>query len=261
MRTQLNNILKWRKTMRRYSTFIFIALTLMALSGLTYFIHYIIFRDTHHIFIYMVGDLAFLPLEVFLVVIVIERILSRREKQAILKKLNMVVGAFFSEVGTELLQRLLGFFARDSEIPQQLNVNQDWTNRDFRKAIVFASTLEGKPHCLDIDLEGLRTFLIEKRQFLLALLENPNLLEYESFTDLLWATFHLAEELEARPAMSNLPDSDLEHIAGDIKRLYGHLAAEWVSYVEHLKSKYPFLFSLVVRIHPFQDHPSPVVAK
>lgn len=247
--------------MRRYSTFIFIALTLMALSGLTYFIHYIIFRDTHHIFIYMVGDLAFLPLEVFLVVIVIERILSRREKQAILHKLNMVVGAFFSEVGTELLQRLLGFFARDGEIPQQLNVNQDWTNRDFRKAIVFASALEGKPHCLDIDLEGLKTFLIEKRQFLLALLENPNLLEYESFTDLLWATFHLAEELEARPSMKNLPDTDLEHIAGDIKRMYGRLVAQWVSYVEHLKSSYPFLFSLVVRIHPFQDHPSSVVVR
>ena len=247
--------------MRRYSTFIFIALVFMAASGLAYFIHYLIFRDTHHIFIYMVGDLAFLPLEVFLVVIVIERILARREKQAILHKLNMVVGAFSSEVGTELLQRLLGCFVKNREIRQQLNVNQNWNKRDFKKAMAFASALEDKPHCLDIDLEGLRTFLIEKRQFLLALLENPNLLEYESFTDLLWATFHLAEELEIRPSMSNLPDTDLEHIAGDIKRLYGHLAAEWVSYVEHLKSKYPFLFSLVVRIHPFQDYPSPVVVK
>lgn len=247
--------------MRRYSTFIIIALAFIAVSGLTYFIHYIIFRDVHHIFIYMVGDLAFLPLEVFLVVIVIERILARREKQAILHKLNMVVGAFFSEVGTELLQRLLGCFVRNREIRQRLSVNQSWTNRDFKKAKTFASDLEDKPHCLDIDLEGLRTFLIEKRPFLLALLENPNLLEYESFTDLLWAAFHLAEELEVRPSMSNLPDADLEHIAGDIKRLYGHLATEWVSYVEHLKSKYPFLFSLVARIHPFQDHPSPVVVE
>jgi hypothetical protein len=90
-------------------------------------------------------------------------------------------------------------------------------------------------------------------------LENPNLLENEHFTDLLWATFHLAEELEARPSMTNLPETDLEHIANDIKRLYGHLAAEWLTYAEHLKSKYPFLFSLVVRTHPFQEHPSPIV--
>ena len=87
-----------------------------------------------------------------------------------------------------------------------------------------------------------------------------HVLEHESFTNLLWATFHLTEELEARPSMDGLPDSDLEHIAGDIKRLYGHLATDWVSYVEHLKSAYPFLFSLVVRIHPFQENPSPVVS-
>ena len=93
--------------MRRYSTFLFLAAIFMAVSGLTYLLHYYIFRDVHHIFIYMVGDLAFLPLEVFLVVIVIERILARREKGAILQKLNMVLGAFYSEVGTHLMQTLL----------------------------------------------------------------------------------------------------------------------------------------------------------
>ena len=245
--------------MRRYSTFIILAGIFMLLSGLVYFIHYLIFRDVHHIFIYMVGDLAFLPLEVFLVVIVIERILAHREKQAILQKLNMVIGAFFSEVGTQLLHWLLSCFETKGEISQQLAVSQNWTHIDFKKAAAFASALEDKPHCFNVDLEGLRTFLIQKRPFLLALLENPNLLEHERFTALLWATFHLAEELEARPSMSNLPEVDLEHIAGDIKRVYGHLAAEWVSYVEHLKSNYPFLFSLVVRTHPFQEYPSPVV--
>jgi len=30
---------------------------------------------------------------------------------------------------------------------------------------------------------------------LLGLLGNPNLLEHDSFTDLLWAVFHLMEEL------------------------------------------------------------------
>ncbi len=245
--------------MRRYSTFVILSGIFMLLSALVYFVHYLIFRDIHHIFIYMVGDLAFLPLDVFLVVIVIERILARREKQAILQKLNMVVGAFFSEVGSQLLSILLSCFETSQEICQQLAVDQNWTRADFKKAIAFASALEDKPHCLAVDLEELRAFLIQKRPFLLRLLENPNLLEYERFTDLLWATFHLTEELEARPSVRNLSETDLEHIAGDIKRVYGHLAAEWVAYVEHLKSNYPFLFSLVARTHPFQEHPSPLV--
>jgi len=245
--------------MRRYSTFILLASIFMSISGLIYLIHYYIFRDVHHIFIYMVGDLAFLPLEVFLVVIVIERILAHRDKQAILQKLNMVVGAFFSEVGTELLHRLLNCFEKSSELCQRLSPVQDWTHADFKKAMTFATTIEDQPNCLNIDLEGLKAFLIQKRAFLLRLLENPNLLEHDRFTNLLWATFHLTEELEARPSLSNLPDADLQHIASDIQRVYQHLAAEWVSYAEHLKSNYPFLFSLVLRMHPFQEHPSPVV--
>ena len=91
---------------------------------------------------------------------------------------------------------------------------------------------------------------------MLTLLENPNLLEHDRFTNLLWAVTHLDEEFEARPSVTNLPSKDLEHIAGDIRRLYDNLASEWLEYVEHLKSNYPYLFSLVLRTHPFQEHPS-----
>jgi hypothetical protein len=108
-----------------------------------------------------------------------------------------------------------------------------------------------------IDLEELKKFLSQKRMFLLTLLENPNLLEHDRFTDLLWAVTHLDEELEARKTVTGLPEKDLQHIAGDIQRLYDHLASEWLDYTEHLKSNYSFLFSLVLRTHPFQEHPSP----
>ena len=61
----------------------------LPLSALIYFIHYLIFRDPHHIFIYLVGDLALMPLEVFLVVIAIERLLSIREKREMMQKLSL----------------------------------------------------------------------------------------------------------------------------------------------------------------------------
>ncbi len=245
--------------MRRYSTFIILAGIFMFLSALAYYVHYLIFRDIHHIFIYMVGDLAFVPLEVFLVVIVIERILARREKQAIWQKLNMVVGAFFSEIGNRFLGDLISHFKNREEISRQLNITQNWTRDDFQKAAAFAYNLKIDFDCRDIDLEELKTFLAQERTFLLTLLENPNLLEHDRLTDLLWAVSHLAEELEARPSLKNLPESDLEHLTVDIQRMYDHLTSEWLDYVEHLKANYPFLFSLILRTHPFQKHPSPVV--
>jgi len=256
---QIVRILFGENGMRRYVTIIILATMFIAASALLYFLHYVTFRDTHHIFLYLIGDLAFLPLEVFLVVIVIERFMARREQQAIMQKLNMVVGAFYSEVGNELLQRLLGCFANSGEICQHLAIKGNWGHTDFIKAVAWAREFRGEPDGTRIDLQSLRTFLIQKRQFLLALLENPNLLEHERFTDLLWATFHLTEELELRQTVMDSPAADLRHISGDIERVYHHLVAEWLYYVEHLKVNYPFLFSLVVRIHPFQEHPSPVV--
>jgi len=245
--------------LKRHSFILTLAAIFLLLSGLIYLVHYLIFRDVHHIFLYLVGDLAFLPLEVLLVVVIIERILTRRETQAKLQKLNMVVGAFFSELGNYLLQNLLEHFNNKEEIASHLNITATWTKKDFQKAADFAYNLPIVVNSHSLDLNQLNEFLSRRREFLLTLLENPSLLEHDRFTDLLWALTHLDEELEARPSLTGLPDKDLDHIAGDIRRMYDHLASEWLDYVEHLKSKYPYLFSLVLRTHPFQPNPSPLI--
>jgi len=98
--------------------------------------------------------------------------------------------------------------------------------------------------------------LKEKRQFLLNLLENPNLLEHESFTNLLWAVFHLTEELTLRGSLNGLQKTDCKHLAGDMKRAYHLLILEWLDYMKHLKVNYPYLFSLAVRTNPFDANAS-----
>ena len=141
--------------MRRYWLFILIAIAFIAVSVLLYYTHYLIFHDPHHIFIFMVGDLAFLPFEVFLVVIVIERILTRREKQAIMQKLNMVIGAFFSEVGSRLLRDIIRGFEKSLDIGQKLAVDQNWSHADFKNAMVYASGLSETPNLSAEELEEL----------------------------------------------------------------------------------------------------------
>ncbi len=245
--------------MKGYRFYFIVFFVCIAASALLYYLHFRIFHDTHHIFIYMLGDFAFLPLEVFLVVIVIERFLNRREKQAVLQKMNMVIGAFFSEIGNELLADMIKNFRNREEVSRNLNVRSDWTEKDFKRAVAFAYHLKIDVDVRNIDLEGLKKYLASKRTYLLTLMENPNLLEHDRFTDLLWATTHLDEELEARPSLKDLPESDLDHLAVDIQRMYDHLASEWLDYIQHLKSNYPFLFSLVLRTHPFQPQPSAMI--
>ncbi|MFA5308167.1 MAG: hypothetical protein WC370_01615 [Dehalococcoidales bacterium] len=246
--------------MKGYRFLLIVGIICLAASGLLYFLHFSIFHDSHHIFIYLLGDVAYLPLEVYLVVVVIERVLARRETQAVLYKMNMVIGAFFSEIGNDLLADLVKHFDNREEISRNLNITKDWTARDFKRADAFAFKLKIDLDIRKIDLEALKKYLSGKRMYLLTLLENPNLLEHDRFTDLLWATTHLDEELEARPSLQNLSEADLQHLAVDMERMYDHLASEWLDYTQHLKAVYPFLYSLVLRTHPFQAKPSAAFA-
>ncbi|MGQ9701141.1 MAG: hypothetical protein ACUVQT_01630 [bacterium] len=101
-----------------------------------------------------------------------------------------------------------------------------------------------------------KIFYNQKKEFLLVLLENPNLLEHETFTNLLWAVLHLTEELIYRKKLNNLPEPDYQHRSKDIIRIYQILIEEWLRYVEHLKRDYPYLFSLVLRTNPFDPNAS-----
>jgi len=94
---------------------------------------------------------------------------------------------------------------------------------------------------------------------MLSLLANPNLLEHDTFTDLLWAVFHLSEELSSRPDLTRLPRTDNDHLSGDMKRAYMLIITEWLAYMKHLKHDYPYLFSLAVRTNPMDVNASPVV--
>lgn len=235
---------------------VLLGLSLIALSVLVYFIHYFIFRDAHHIFIYLIGDIAFVFFEVLLVTMVLHQLLHYREKKVMLNKLNMVIGAFFSEVGGELLKIFSDFDTKSSEITQKLVITNESFEKEFLKIY---KSVENHTYNIDSkrgDLENIKNFLKEKRQFLLNLLENPNLLEHESFTNLLWAVFHLTEELTHRRSLNGLPENDYQHLAEDIKRAYHLLILEWLNYMRHLKANYPYLFSLAVRTNPFDTNAS-----
>jgi hypothetical protein len=105
----------------------------------------------------------------------------------------------------------------------------------------------------------MRETLIVQREFLLRLLENPNLLEHDTFTNLLMAVFHLTEELASRSDVRQLSETDLLHIAGDMKRVYVLLTAEWLDYMKHLHENYPYLFSFAMRTNPFDPSATPEI--
>ena len=234
-----------------------IGILLVIFSAILYLLNFTLFHDPEKVWFYLSIDMAFVPLEVLLVVLVIESVISRREKSIMLEKLNMVIGTFFSEVGTDLLEEISKFDSKSNKINKMLVINSNWADVDF---ITAKKEIKRQEYTLDIrgnDPDSLefvtatKNFLMEKRSFLLALLENPNMLEHETFTELLRAVFHLTEETQKREDLSNLPLADYQHLKIDTERVYNLLIFEWLEYMEHLMNNYPYLFSLAMRTNPF----------
>ncbi len=188
-----------------------------------------------------------------------EMMLHRRDNLARLKKINMLIGVFFSEVGTKLLS---DFSDSDPKLPQirkELVVTGKWTDQDFLRVSKMLKSHRVEVDIRKVSLEEMKGFLLRKRAFLVGLLESPMLLEHEAFTELLRAVFHLVEELDFREDLRRLPDSDRAHLAGDMRRAYNHMVHQWLDYMRYLKEHYPYLFSLAMRTNPFDNEASPVV--
>lgn len=245
--------------MPRLSWKLRIALILSGLTVVLTLLHISLFNDPRTLFFYLALDIVFVPVQVLLVSIVIEQLLSERETQVKRRKLNMVIGAFMGVLGTKLIGDIDRICVDSHSFASALNVNATWQKNDYRQAQrhIIASHLAFAPS--GGDLETLRSLLRQQRDFVLGLLQNANTLEHESFSDLLLAVSHLTEELECRGEMAGLPESDLSHLRGDIQRAYSLLVRQWLSYMQHLQNDYPYIFSLSVRTSPFNPHASPVV--
>jgi hypothetical protein len=245
--------------MIRYKWQIVLGISLIAVSMALFIAQIIIFHDARNTFFYLLQDIAFIPIQVLLVTLILSQLLNVREKVAMLNKLNMVIGAFFSEVGSGLLKCFSDFDHNADKTRAELHVSIQWSDQHFSHVARDVANYDFKIDFAKTDLTALKAYLTGKRDFLLRLLENPNLLEHETFTELLWAVFHLTEELSVRDDVTYLTTVDGNHIGGDMKRAYALLIVEWLTYMKHLKHEYPYLFSLAVRLNPFDLQASAIV--
>lgn len=231
---------------------------LIGLSVILHVVHYLIFRDLHHVLLYFMGDLAFIPFEVFIVSLVIDRVIEGRERKHVLEKLNMLIGLFYSEIGNSLLMK---FAHADVEtcytIKDEFKFDFGTTSKDFDRANQIIKEHVCKIDLGQMDLIQLKKELGDHKSLLVNLLSNPSLLENESFSNLLLAVFHLNEELAMRELFetpSDMSKADADHIKVDIERAYRSLSVEWVSYMRHLKVNYPFLYLTACEKNPFSKY-------
>jgi NADH:ubiquinone oxidoreductase subunit K len=203
------------------------------------------------IFLIIVGIGSF----VTLLTSIVEWFSRRRQYSLHQHRLNMLIGVFFTEVGNQLLHTFTSYDPNIDSVRRDFIVTAQWSEKDFMQLHTKLTNYHFTVVPSRLDLDMLYRYLKEKGDLLIRQLENVDLIENETYVQLLWAVVHLRDELAARPTFFNLPETDVAHIVIDVQRAYTLLVNQWLDYMLFLKNRYPFLFSLASRTNPFVEKP------
>lgn len=229
--------------MKNFKHYLFVSFILIFTSFIMFLFHYLIFGQLENTIYYSLMSLCFIPINILGVTLVFEKLEDRRAKIDRLNKLNMLVGLFFSDVGFNLLKLIA---AGDTKI--------NLLNLDFNDIRACTSKLSAHDHDISfelIDYPKLKQLIIGSREILSTLIANENILEHETFTDLLMALMHLRDEILFIQHKIELSHDDCIHLKGDLIRVYKTLTVQWINYLSHLKQFYPFQYNSAIKFNPF----------
>lgn len=233
-------------TYKLYLSFIIISILINTL-------HFYIFNDSEYIFKFILIQLGYLPISTLFVTFILNELLTRRRKDEKTAMRNMIISTFFSEVGTDLIHyfKNLPLAYNSEKAKSDLNKVIKLKEREFKSFAQYIKYKDFGVQSSKCNFKSLNEFLNSKRIYLIDLLQNSNLQEHETFSDLIFEVLHINEELSYREDLDFLSEDDLEHLAKDIDRTYSYLLCEWFYYMRHLNAEYPNLYSFAIKTIPF----------
>lgn len=246
-REYLKNILiviiyYWGEKMKNLKQNLLVPSILICLSIILFLVHYAIFGQFENTIYYSFMSLCFIPINILAVTLVFEKLVERRARIERVSKLNMLVGLFFSDIGFILLKLIV---VGDEKIRS--------IGLDFNDLKSSREKLNSHDHQVEfekINYVELKELVIESREILTSLISNENILEHQTFADLLMSLMHLRDEIIFSDHRE-LSKDDCNHLRGDLIRVYKNLTFEWVNYLEHLKIFYPYQYSGAIKFNPF----------
>lgn len=185
-----------------------------------------------------------------MVTIILNRFLNLMENRKKTKKTNVIISTFFVEAGISIMEVMSCFNRNNDKFNEIININELNKKKSYRMKKL-AKNFKYDIYADPDKLEELEVILSMYKTLMLNMLGNSNLLEHDYFTDLLWATLHISDELKTRGDFKDLDENDIKHLSNDILRAYNSMVIEWIKYISYLHDDYPFLYALAIKKNPF----------
>ena len=115
---------------KRLSWKVKFSIVMVLLIIIIYGSNYLVLGDAEHIISYVWTHLGFIPVDILLVAFLLDEIIEKKEKEAMLEKLDMLMSTFFSEVGNDLISQLssVNKYTANTE---NLKLIKNWDDKDY----------------------------------------------------------------------------------------------------------------------------------
>ena len=164
----------------------------------------------------------------------------------------MLIGLFYTELGTKLLSDIVKGDAHGVMANHRTITADTWCDKSFSKLHEDILQYDYEINIEKIDLKNIRNRLDNNKDLLINLISNGNLLEHETFTEMLMTIMHLQEELDARYC-EDIEEYEIKHIETDLMAVYKYLTIEWAEYMKYLSKNYPSLYCEALINNPFDN--------
>lgn len=227
-----------------------VTMTIIAIA--LYAIHYIIFGELKATISGLILSLAYVPIGIVFNILILDKIFRKSNEIRLERRMNIVIGSFFHEIGNELMAVIVNGDENIDSLNYLCYASVEWGHKEFKKLSEIVESYECKINIDNIDLNELRSIIENKEDFLLDLIINSNLDEYEGFSKMLMRILHVRDEFDALFVDGYLDPKDKYHMTTDICNAYKALLVFRVNYIENLKNYYPLMFNRLMENSPFR---------
>ena len=173
--------------------------------------NYLVLGDAEHIISYIWTHLGFIPVDILVVAFLLDEIIERKEKEAMLEKLDMLMSTFFSEVGNELISQLSSVNKYNTNT-EDLKSIKNWDEK-VRERIINQIVQKYQDEYLDTNADGIY---------------------FQSFTEL--QTAYIGDKLIAETVVDFV-----NYTAGMLLEKYPHLHIQFGLHADSVKNHTQFI--------------------
>ena len=223
--------------MKKNRMLLLVCLALVAVSVTLYLLQVLIFRDPRTTEFYIFQDFAFLPISIAVATLAVNALMADREKRDKIAHTSMLRSQFFTGVGVPMLRVLSDCCKFEGGLPVLSEKDASPKARALAKDKIEALSLS--VHLDKTAYDRVRSLLEQSRTELLILGSNPDLMEAECFTQLLWGIFHLLDEYRLRGSWENLEAEDISHLEEDFARVLRLILINNIDNAAYLRTHFP----------------------